>query len=67
MNWVSIGSDNGLSPVRCQAITWTNADLWPIGPLDTNLSEIRFKILTFSQNAFQNVIVEMSAILARAR
>ena len=26
MNWVSIGSDNGLSPDRRQAITWTNAD-----------------------------------------
>ena len=24
--WVSIGSGNGLSPVRCQAIPWTNAD-----------------------------------------
>ena len=25
VNWVSISSGNGLSPVRCQAITWTNA------------------------------------------
>ena len=27
VNWVSIGSDNSFSPVRRQAITWTNADL----------------------------------------
>ena len=26
VNWVSIGSDNGLSPVRRQAITYTNID-----------------------------------------
>ena len=25
-NWVSIGSDNGLPPVRRQGITWTNID-----------------------------------------
>ena len=30
-----------------QAIIWTNADLLSIGPLATNLSEIRFKIQTF--------------------
>ena len=27
VNWVSIGSGNGLSPVRRQAITWANAGL----------------------------------------
>ena len=26
VNWVSIGSGNGLSPVRCQAIAWTHTD-----------------------------------------
>ena len=25
VNWLSIGSDNGLSPIRRQAITWTIA------------------------------------------
>ena len=25
--WVNIGSDNGLSPLWCQVITWCNADL----------------------------------------
>ena len=48
VNWVSIGSDNGLSPSRRQAITWTNADLLSIGPLGTNFSEIRIKIEIFS-------------------
>ena len=31
LNWVNIGSDNGLSPVRHQAITWTIADLLSFG------------------------------------
>ena len=43
-----IGSDNGLSPDRRQAIIWTNAGLLLIGPLGTNFSEILIKILTYS-------------------
>ena len=43
VNWVSIGSGNGLSPVRRQAITWTNAKLLSIGLLGTNFSEIQSK------------------------
>ena len=43
-----IGSDNGLSPDRRQAIIWTNAGLLLIGPLGTNFSEILINILTFS-------------------
>ena len=43
-----IGSDNGLSPDRRQAITWTNAGLLLIGPLGTNFSEILIEILSFS-------------------
>ena len=43
-----IGSDNGLSPDRRQAIFWTNAGLLLIGPLGTNFSEILIEILTFS-------------------
>ena len=38
-----IGSDNGLSPIRRQAIIWTNA-----GILLTNFSEILIQIHTFS-------------------
>ena len=44
----SIGSDNGLSPGRSQAIIWTNAGILLIGPLGTNFSEILSKIHTFS-------------------
>ena len=47
--WVSklaiIGSYNGLSPERRQAIIWTNA-----GTLGTNFSEISIEIYTFSFN-----------------
>ena len=43
-----IGSDNGLSPDRRQAIIWTNAGILLFGPLGTNFSEILIEILTFS-------------------
>ena len=43
-----IGSDNGLSPDRRQAIIWTNAGILLIGPLGTNLIEILIEILIFS-------------------
>ena len=43
-----IGSDNGLSPSRRQAIIWTNAGILLIGALGTNVSEILIKIDTFS-------------------
>ena len=43
-----IGSDNGLSPERRQAIIWTNAGILLIGPLGTNFSEILIENQTFS-------------------
>ena len=43
-----IGSDNGLSSGRRQAIIWTNAGILLIGPSGTNLSEILIAIQTFS-------------------
>ena len=52
-----IGSDNGLSPRRHQAIIWTNAGILLIGPLGTNLSEISIKIYALS-------FKEMAAILS---
>ena len=39
-----IGSDNGLSPSRRQAITLTNDGILLIGPLGTNFSEILIEI-----------------------
>ena len=47
-NLTIIGSDNGLSPGRCQAIIWTNDVILWIRPLGTNFSEILIKFLTFS-------------------
>ena len=41
---IIIASDNGLSPGRCQAIIWTNAEILLIGPLGANFSEIPIKI-----------------------
>ena len=43
-----IGSDNGLSPERRQAIIWTIAGILLIGPLGTNFSEILIEIQTLS-------------------
>ena len=43
-----IGSDNGLSPGRRQAIIWTNAAILLIGTLETNFREILIEIQIFS-------------------
>ena len=43
-----IGSDNGLSPGRHQAIIRTNAWILLIRPLGTNFNEMLIEILTFS-------------------
>ena len=53
-----IGSDNGLSPDRRQAIIWTNDGLLLIGPLGTNFSEILIEILTLS---FKKMRLKMSS------
>ena len=44
-----IGSDNGLSPSRRQAIIWTNARKLLIWPSGTKFIEILIKILSFIQ------------------
>ena len=43
----TIGSNNGLSPGRRQAIIWTNAGILLIRPLGTHFSEILIEIYTF--------------------
>ena len=53
-----IGSDNGLSPGRRQAIIGTNAELLLNGPLGTNFSEILIEILTFS---FKKMCLKVSS------
>ena len=54
----TIGSDNGLSPGRRQAIIWTIAGILLIGPMGTNFSEILIGIQTFS---FKQMHVKMSS------
>ena len=54
----TIGSDNGLSPGRRQAIIWTNVAILLIGPLGTNFSEILIRIQTFS---FKKMHLKMSS------
>ena len=53
-----IGSDNGLTPDRRQAIIWTNAGIFLIGPVGTNFNEILIKIYTFS---FRKMHLKMSS------
>ena len=53
-----IGSDNGLSPDRRQAIIWTNAGILLIGTLGTNFNEISFEIHIFP---FKNFHLKMSS------
>ena len=43
-----VGSNNGLSPDRCQAIIWNNAGILLIRTLGTNFSEILSAIHIFS-------------------
>ena len=57
-NLTIIGSDNGLSPGRRQAITWTNVGILLIGPLGTHFSEMLIKINTFS---FKKILLKMSS------
>ena len=44
----SIGSDNGLSPGRRQAVIWTSDLILLIGPSETNFNEILIGIYIFS-------------------
>ena len=57
-NRIIIGSDNGLSPGRRQAIILTNADMLLIGPVGTNFNEILIEIHTFS---FKKMHLNMSS------
>ena len=54
-----IGSDNGLSPDRRQAIIWANAGLLSIGPLRIYFSENLIKIQQFS---LKKMHVKMSSL-----
>ena len=53
-----IGSDNGLSPGRPQAIIWNNVGILLIGPLGTKFNEILIEIHIFS---FKKMHLQMSS------
>ena len=53
-----MGSDNGLSPGRRQALIWTNAGLLSIGTAGTNFSEILVEIQTVF---FKNIYLKISS------
>ena len=57
-NLSTIGSDNGLSPGRRQAIIWINAGILLIGPLGINFGEILIEIHIFS---FKKMHLKMSS------
>ena len=59
INGVSICSDDGLSPIRHQAIILTNAGLLSIRTIGTNFSEILIKIQNFS---FSKVHLTISSV-----
>ena len=63
MNWIIFVSGNGLSPIRHQAITWTNAHLLFIEPLGTKSSDQNTKVFV-QENVFENVTCEMAAIFS---
>ena len=59
VSWlIIIGSDDGLSPGRRQAIIWTKAGILLIGPLATIFSEILIEIYIFS---FNKMYLKMSS------
>ena len=57
-----IGSDNGLSPGRRQAIIQTNAGILLIGPLGTIFSEILSEIHLFS---YKKIYLKLSSAKLR--
>ena len=62
MNWVIIGTGNGLASVWRQAITWTSDNSLSIWTLATNFDEILWKIQIFLwQKWIVNVVCEMTA------
>ena len=62
-----IGWDNGLSPIRRQAIIYSNAGLLLIAHLGTNISEILIKNTKrfIHENAPENIACETAAFFSR--
>ena len=63
---IIIGSDNGLSPGRHQAIIWSNADYYYLTlryTLQWNFNQNWY--IFIQENAFENIVWKMSAILSQ--
>ena len=69
VNWVNIGSGNGLSPVWRQAFSWTSACLLSTGLPGINFSESWIRILSFSYKKINLKMssARMAAILSRGK
>ena len=67
VNCAIIGSDDGLTPGRCQAIIWTNAGMFLTGPLGTKIQWTlkRNMYIFIHESVFENVVCEMVAILSQ--
>ena len=65
VNQVSIGSDNGLSPVRRQTITCTNAGLLLIGLLGTNFTVVL--LFSFKEMHLKMSSVKLVVILSKGK
>ena len=65
-NLTTIGSDNGLSPGRHQAIIWTNAGILLIWTLKNKFQWNchQNSYISIQENALENVIREMATILS---
>ena len=64
----TIGSDNGLSPTRRQAIIWSNAGIllnWTLIRSKFQWNLKRNWYIFIQANAFENVVWKMAAILSR--
>ena len=62
-----IGTDNGLSPGRRQAIIWNNAAILLIGTLSNTLqwNRCRYLYIFIQENTFEIFVWKMAAILSR--
>ena len=68
LKWVNVGSGNCLSPVRRQAITWTNDYLLSIRPIGKKFSDFVYRNsnIFIDEIAFDNVVCQSGGHLVSA-
>ena len=62
-----VGSDNGLSPGWRQAIIWINDGILLIRPLGLQWNLKQNWHIFIQENAFENIVCEIAAILSRSQ